>query len=69
LFELHYQEQDLGGQDESTLALCHWDGSQWVKINTQIDAANNILSAETMETGLFGVWFDTKNIYVPVIRR
>ena len=40
----HYAEDDVGPIDESTLALYHWDGSQWVKepSSTVNPAANTV---------------------------
>jgi hypothetical protein len=69
-FELHYDEADLHGLDETTLGLYYWDGGQWVKEpSSGVDPVGNALTAETMHIHLLAVLGEGKRVFLPLTRR
>ncbi|MDP2844727.1 MAG: hypothetical protein Q8N79_01450, partial [Candidatus Methanoperedens sp.] len=48
-----YTNAELGGADENTLTIYHWNGAFWEALPTTIDAVNNILTATTTSLSPF----------------
>lgn len=53
----HYQDSDIPGVDEIGLAIYLWDktSGQWIALPSQVDAANNAVSAATVHLSVFGL--------------
>ncbi len=62
---LSYDEESLGGRAESHLVLAYFDGTkgEWVPVPTQVNAANNQLTANMTNVSLLQVFY--KDIVLP----
>ncbi len=62
-----YSDAELGGLDEDSLALCYWDGAQWVKDgSSRVDKASNRVTATPDRLGLWTVLGGVHATYLPV---
>jgi hypothetical protein len=67
---VQYTDQEKGSAVESMLALCRWDGSEWVKEpSSTVDAAADMVSATANRLGLWAVLGDTRRVFLPIVRR
>lgn len=67
---LHYNDIELGNFQESSLVLCYWDGSQWIKEPTSVlDTDNNSLTATPNHFSRWAVLIELPGpyrVYIPV---
>jgi len=67
---IQYTEAERGPAIESTLALYHWSGSQWVKEPTSmVDTVANKVTATPNHLSLWTVLGETNRLYLPLIVR
>jgi len=67
---VHYSEADLGPAIESTLALYHWDGSQWTADGSgALDTQANTLTAAPGRLSLWTVLGETRRTFFPRVMR
>ncbi|MDD5614910.1 MAG: hypothetical protein PHH85_01775, partial [Candidatus Methanoperedens sp.] len=52
---IKYTDEELGGADENTLVIYHWNGAAWDALPTMVDAGNNVLTATTNSLSPFAV--------------
>ncbi len=65
-----YSDEEKGAVIEDTLALYYWDGSQWVKeASSQVDTANNTVTATPSHMSLWAVLGETRRVYIPLALR
>jgi len=67
---VHYSDADIGSAIESTLALYHWDGSQWRKDGSStLDTTANTVTATPERLSLWTVLGETRRTFFPCILR
>nr|HID14648.1 hypothetical protein [Anaerolineae bacterium] len=67
---ISYSDAEKGPAIESTLALYYWDGGQWVKeASSQVDTANNTVTAAPNHLSLWAVLGETRRVYLPLVLR
>jgi branched-chain amino acid transport system substrate-binding protein len=65
-----YTQAELGPAAEGTLALYHWNGSQWERAaSSLVDPANNIVRGTPVDFGRWAVFGETKVAYLPVLMK
>ena len=52
---ISYSDEDVRSVNEKRLVIYHFDGDQWIPLETTIDTANNVLTAQTDSLSPFGV--------------
>lgn len=62
---------EKGAAIEETLGLWWWDGVKWSQegISSTVDITNQAVIAQVNHFSLFGVWGETKQLYLPLILR
>jgi len=67
---VHYTDAEKGPAIEETLALYHWDGSQWVKEpSSMVDTAANTVTAHPNHFSRWAVLGETRRVYLPLVLR
>lgn len=67
--EIEYTDLEKGTVMENTLALYYWDGTQWQKEpSSSVDPMTNSIQATPNRFGLWGVFGETVQTYLPIIR-
>ncbi len=67
---INYTDKEKGGAIEDTLGLYWWNGGQWVlEPTSNVDVANNRLTAQLDHMTLFAVLGETKRVYLPLVLR
>jgi len=67
---IQYTDAEKGSAIEDTLALYYWNGTQWVKESTsQVDTANNTVTATPDHFSVWAVLGETNSIYLPLVMR
>lgn len=65
-----YTDQKKGAAIEDTLALYHWDGSQWVKeASSSVDTVTNQVIARPGHFSLWAVLGETRRVYLPLVMK
>ena len=66
---VEYTESERGPAVEDTLALYWWNGSQWVREDSEVDPSRNMVIARPAHLSLWGVLGETRRVYLPVTMR
>jgi hypothetical protein len=68
---IQYTDTDLGAAIENSLQLYYWDGVYWSPqgITSTVNITRNVLVAQVDHLSLFAVLGETRQIYLPLLRR
>jgi hypothetical protein len=65
---IRYTDSDIWNVDENTLALYRWDGLNWVKMTSSLDAADNVLVAIVPAEGTYSMLGQAVyRVYLPLV--